>query len=106
MPSYAYFSINVLPVWDRYLHEFTKDIRNMHTDTLMHMANNPYVRGELIRRGALPDDSPAVEDHMEPDEEDFAAECVGSYNDAADDDDFVPFGEDDKLPKSLRKWDY
>lgn len=94
------FTINVLPRWDRYLHAFTQDIHNMDTDTLMYMVENPYVRAELIRRGAL--DGLVEEDHSEQ-EEAQEDECWYDYISNQMDYDFVPFGEDNRLPKSLRK---
>lgn len=93
----TYYTVNVLTRWDACLREFSRDIREMSTDTLEFMRDHPLVRAELERRREPPIE---VADDFANDEDDDDDVFVDVYVD----DDFLPFGEDEeKLPKTMRR---
>lgn len=97
----SFYTLNVLPRWDTFLREFARDVPNMSTNTLLMMSDNPIVHSELVRRGVV---SAPVQDEgytvVDDDHDGVFTVTV------AHDDDFVPFGEDGRLPKHLRSYEF
>lgn len=96
MISITLFTINVITRWSVYLHALAHDVQNMSSDTLMYMRENPFAKAELVRRGELEDDDDNADAYIPDtmDDEDRLYDFL--------DDDFLPFGEDGRLPKRIR----